>query len=173
MAAKPQAYARAIFEAAVEENLEALRRISAELRRNGLASRLDDPAMAFEAKKERLDGLLPEDADPQVRNLLYTLASNNDLSLLDEILDDYERLLAAGAVEISTATVTSAVELSPERREEIESAVRARFGQEIQVRFVLDEEILGGLVIRVGDQVLDGSVRGRLESLREQLKRAG
>lgn len=169
---KPQAYARAIYEAALEESLSVLRALSKTLQEDGLATRLDRPGMSFEEKKKALDELLPEDVDHQVRNFVYTLASRNDLSLMDDVLDDYQRLLRAGAIQVRLATVTSAIGLSEQDRQEITRRVQARFGQDVDVRFEVDPEILGGLVVRVDDQVLDGSVQGRLGALRQRLNQA-
>lgn len=169
-APKPRTYARAIYEAALQENLSTLREMDRALQRDGLAARLDGPTVPFEEKQKALDAVLPKDADPQVRNLLYTLASRNDLSLLNDVLDDYEGLLRAGVIEIPLALVKSAVALSEEQRQDIERRVRERFGQDLDVRFEVDPSIVGGLVVRVGDRILDGSVQGKLAALRQRLK---
>lgn len=170
---KPRAYARALYEAALESNLDLLREVARKLSREGLPTRLDDAALSFQEKQAEIDPVLGADVDPRVRNLVYTLAADNDLSLLDEVLDDYEELLRGGVLPVQLATVTSAVELSGAQREEVQARLRGRFGEELEVRFQVDPEILAGLVVRVGDQVLDGSIRGRLESLRAQLRTAG
>lgn len=73
---------------------------------------------------------------------------------------------------IARALVTSAVELDPERRAELERQLALQTGKQVTVETQVDPSILGGLVVRIGDRLVDGSTRARLRTLRTQLERA-
>lgn len=167
--ASPRAYARAVYETAVSEWLEDLRKIKKRLERRKLVTALDDPAKSFDEKKALLEEVIGSDIDRRARNFLYTLASNNDVNLLDGIIDDYERLLQRGALELPLAQVTSAVPLTDTERDAIESRLQQRFGEEVEVSYQLDPSIIGGLIVQIGDRYIDGSVVAKLEKMRRHL----
>lgn len=169
MEASPRAYARAVYETAVGEWLEDLRKIKARLERRDFVAALDDPAKSFDEKKTLLEDVLGADIDRRARNFIYTLASNNDVKLLDDIIADYERLLRRGALELPLAQVTSAIPLTNSEQEAIEHRLRRRFGEEVEVNYQVDPSILGGVIIRIGDKYIDGSIATKLEAMRERL----
>ncbi len=169
MEASPQAYARAVYETAVGEWLEDLHRIKDRLERRNLITALDDPVKSFDDKKALLDDVLGSDIDHQARNFIYTLASNNDVKLLDEIITDYERLLRKGALELPLAQVTTAVPLTDAEREAIEARLRRKFGEEVEVNYQVEPSIIGGVIVRIGDKYIDGSIATKLETMRERL----
>ncbi len=166
-----RAYARAVYETAVGDWLTDLRKIKDRLEARRLITELDDPTMPFEEKKRRLDEVLDADLDRRARNFVYTLASNNDLHLLNEIIEDYARLLRRGAEELPLAQVTTAIELTDAEKRTIEERLRRRFGEELDIAYTVDPSIIGGVIVRVGDKYIDGSVAARLESMRERLVR--
>ena len=98
---------------------------------------------------------------------LDTLQSNGDMELLPRVVAILRRKTTA-----QRATVTSAVELDAETRQRVEGSVRGRYGPEVQVRYEIDPELIGGLKIQVGDEVIDGSVAARLGELDGTLRRA-
>lgn len=169
MDASPRAYARAVYETAVGEWLEDLRKIKEHLDRRDLVVALDDPMKPFDEKKALLEGALGPDIDRRARNFVYTLVSNSDVNLLDEVIGDYERLLRQGVLELPLAQVTSAVPLLDGEREAIEQSLRRRFGEEAEVSYRVDPAIIGGLTIRVGDRFIDGSIATKLGAMRERL----
>lgn len=171
MDASPRAYARAVYETAVGDWLEDLRRIQQQLESGDLVTALDDPVTAFEDKKALLDDVLGSDVDRRARNFVYTLASNSDVNILADIISDYERLLRQGALELPLARVTSAVPLTDTEREAIEQRLHRRFGEEIEVSYQVKPSIIGGVTLRVGDKYIDGSVATKLEAMRERLVR--
>lgn len=73
---------------------------------------------------------------------------------------------------IARVLVTSAVELDAERQAQLESRLAAQTGRQVSVETRVDPSILGGLIVRIGDRLVDGSTRARLRSLRTQLERA-
>lgn len=169
MEASPRAYARAVYETAVSEWLEDLRKVRQRVEQRDLVTELDDPAKPFEEKKALLQDVLAEDIDRRARNFIYTLADNNDVSMLDDIIEDYERLLQEGVLELPLAQVTSAVPLTDEEQDAIEGRLRRQFGEEAEVDYQVDPSILGGVIVRVGDRYIDGSVATKLERMRERI----
>lgn len=100
-------------------------------------------------------------ATPQQLNFIRVLIENQRLSLLPEIVAIYEALKAESE-KIVNVVVDSAFELSTAQQEKIVSSLKARMGREIKLVCNINKELLGGLVIRAGDRVIDGSARTRL-----------
>ena len=88
--------------------------------------------------------------------------------MLGRVSDEFTRQLNRHRG-IVVATVTSASPLTPDEMHEIRSRVEAMAGSQVDLRTEVDPAIIGGLTIQVGDRLLDASIRGRLERLREQL----
>lgn len=171
--AAPRRYAEALFQLAqAQDTLDAwgddLRLAAALLGDERVRSIVDNPAIPFEKRRPVLDALLATRASRAVRNLAAVLAQRNRVELLPQIAREYQHLLNRhrGVVE---AVVTTAAPLTADEtqavRERIEQMTRAG----VDLRTEVDEALIGGLTIRVGDRLLDASVRGRLERLREQL----
>jgi len=68
------------------------------------------------------------------------------------------------------ATVRSAVDLTVEQRDRLAAAINTRTGREVEVKVVIDPSVLGGVVTEIGDDIIDGSVRRRLNQLRESFR---
>ncbi len=79
-------------------------------------------------------------------------------------------VLEGSAISGASAEVTSALPLTPEEQEKVKNDILAKIGEQATVTFRVDPSILGGLIIRVGDKVLDGSVSGQLEELRQEIQ---
>lgn len=84
------------------------------------------------------------------------------------VLDEYKRLLRL-EVEKRTATIESAAELAPDVANELVGNLKRKYGPDLTTRFVVNPELLGGMRIRVGNDVWDSSVRNRLQRLQQQL----
>lgn len=171
MDATPRAYARAVYETAVGEWLEDLRRLAQQIERHDLVVKLDDPAKPFAEKKALLDDVLGSEVDRRARNFVYTLASHSDVNMLHEILSDYERLLRQGALDLPLAQVTTAVPLTDSERQAIEQRLHRRFGEDVEVSYRVDPSIIGGVTVQIGDKYIDGSVATKLGAMRERLVR--
>jgi F-type H+-transporting ATPase subunit delta len=104
----------------------------------------------------------------QLINLVALLLERRGVAILPSISDEYDRLLdeARGIVR---AVVTSATELTDEEASAVRERLEAMTGSRIELRRRVDPDLLGGLTVRVGDRLVDASVRGRLERLRAQL----
>jgi F-type H+-transporting ATPase subunit delta len=110
-----------------------------------------------------------ESVDPLVKNLVSLLVSRGAVNLIHDVLTAYNRLVDVhrGRQQVE---VTSAVPLSGQELERITRFASNLINKEVVVSTQVDESILGGLVIQIGDQLLDGSTRSRLEELRKQIR---
>ncbi|MGB8644514.1 MAG: F0F1 ATP synthase subunit delta [Anaerolineae bacterium] len=165
-------YAQAIFEKAVERWQKPLRAVNAALQAQpDTLLQLDNPAENYERKKDQANRLLPRDADAEVRNFIYLLTSKNELHLLPEIAAAFDRFATRGPNR-ELARVTSAIEIQPDERAKLESKLRAQFGSDLDFEYRVDRDLLGGVVVRVGDRIFDGSVSGKLAAMRQKLETA-
>lgn len=101
-------------------------------------------------------------------NFLKLLLEYGRVSVLPQISDHFEALKAAVENTVDV-TVTSATALSSAQEQEIASALKSRFGREVNLSTEVDENLIGGAVVRAGDVVIDGSLRSRLEGLANAL----
>ncbi len=164
-------YAAAIFELARGEGV--MERIEGELFRlaralegsDQLREALGDHRLPMERKQGVIDDLLGGRAHRLTTafvSFAVGLGRGGDLAAIADELT----LRSAQARDRAVAEVRSAVPLDEATIERLAKALAARIGNQVEVRVVVDESILGGLVARVGDTVIDGSVRNRLEQLR-------
>ncbi len=133
---------------------------------------LDSPAVPAEQKAFSLAEVCGDEVDQRVRNLLLVLARNGRLPLLGEISRCFDELKAAEEHNLDVE-VLSTLPLTESQTERLREALQTRFGKK-DVRLVsdVDPNLLGGAIVRAGDTVIDGSVRGRLDKLSESLARA-
>ncbi|RMG44106.1 MAG: F0F1 ATP synthase subunit delta [Candidatus Dadabacteria bacterium] len=170
-------YARALFDAAREE--EKLQQLgdglqvlcdawkdSAELRLV-----MGDPRVSEEDKKAVLAALLERVGKDEelLNNFVSVLIHNRRLYAVTEIYEIYNRLFEQYK-KLLSLEVTSAFELDPTEKESIENRLSEQFGALTRISWKVDREILGGLQIKCGDRLVDGSVRGSLEQLKRQLE---
>jgi len=169
-AAQGQSYAQAFYEAAMERWLAALQAISTRLTEDrGLLERLQATDLDFSERQPLLDEVFPAEADPPVRNLVYTLMQRGDLVLLGEITESLlQRMRRAEAVP-AAVEVTSAVALTDEQRSTLVSKLEAQYGSGLDVHYRVDPAILGGLIVRVADKLIDGSLATRMAAMRQML----
>ena len=105
-----------------------------------------------------------------VRNLMRLLQENRRMGALGEISDRFEHLWREDSRRVE-AVLVSAAPLDVEQQEEIARALKARLGREVDFRFELDENLIGGVRVQVGDKVLDGTARAGLSGLASTLSR--
>lgn len=164
-------YARAVFEKAVEKYTRDLHALHSAVAKSSLLTRLDNPGESFDTKKALLNGLVPAQADPEVRNLAFLLASKNQMHLLSDVVDAFDRLVTRGGAG-RVAQVTTTVELTGEEKAKLETKVREQYGADLAFDYRLDPAIVGGVVVRIGDVVIDGSVAGKLAAMKQKLETA-
>ena len=111
-----------------------------------------------------MDGFLDSKAKAQQRNFVRVLVDNQRLLILPEITAHFEALRAEAEKTVNVV-VESAFELSAAQQQKIISSLKARMGREINLACKVKKELLGGVVIRAGDKVIDGSARTRLTEM--------
>jgi F-type H+-transporting ATPase subunit delta len=175
-------YAQAVFEVATDAGdlaswSEALEAAGALLADGRVAKFLGRPSLTDEQRLEFLRGLfasvgksgaLLAGSDDKGSNFLKLLLEYGRVNVLPEIAEHFDAL-KADAENTVDVVVTSATELSDDQRKAIATALKARLGREIRLETEIDENLIGGAVIRAGDVVIDGSLRSRLESLSNAL----
>jgi F-type H+-transporting ATPase subunit delta len=167
-------YAAAILEfARAEDQLE---RVGDELFRiarafeasNPLREALTDPRIPVERKKGVVDDLLGAKTSPLTVNLVGFVVSAGRAADLPAIADRVAAR-AAAARDRAVAEVRTAVELDPATVTRLTAALNRATGKEVDVKVVVDPSVIGGVVARIGDLVIDGTVSHRLQQLRETL----
>lgn len=111
------------------------------------------------------------DADPELVNFLELLAEKHRMPALFRIRSRFDELWDIENERLEV-TVTSAIDLDPSVVESIGAEIEKKTGKTIQLTSKVDDTIIGGLVLRVGNRVLDASVRNRLDKLRREVSQA-
>jgi F-type H+-transporting ATPase subunit delta len=168
-----QVYARSLFEVAKEHDV--LDRVHDELREFAEALESDRTLQVFLfspyfSSEEKRDGVrkIVSDADERMVNFLSLLAERHRMPALFRIRREFDALWA-DEHKLLPVTVTSAVELDEGFAEEIGKRIQDQTGRRVELSSNVDPDVLGGLMVRVGNMVLDGTVRNRLERLRKQV----
>jgi F-type H+-transporting ATPase subunit delta len=117
----------------------------------------------------RIDAALPSSTLPQVRNFLLSLAKEGLLDQAEEIIDAFASLASGASAQALDANVISAISLSEAQQASVHADLRERYG-EVTVSFEVDPSLIGGLIIRIGDQVLDNSLRTRLSAIQRNMR---
>ncbi|MFB3915248.1 MAG: ATP synthase F1 subunit delta [Terriglobales bacterium] len=129
----------------------------------------ESPAVPQEQKLKLLDALVARAGlVSPVRNFLAVLIDHGRMAMLAEIATQFEAELNQ-RLGIAEAEVTSARELSREERAALEEQLARVTGMKVRASYVLDRNLLGGAVVRVGSTIYDGSLRGQLRRMKEQL----
>lgn len=163
-------YAEAFYAAAFERLLAALQAAAGALADDRrLIERAQSNQEEFSARQPLLDSLLPVDVDLPVRNLVYTLAQRGDLSLLPDIAVALQARMTRTAEAVTRVEIVSAVPLTDGERTSLADTLTAQHGSGLQFDYRIDPAILGGLVIRVGDKLIDGSVASKLAAMKQAL----
>ena len=126
------------------------------------------PRIAKRQLESLMDGLLGSQAKAPLRNFIRVLIDNQRLLVLPEIAATFE-ILRAEAEKTVNVVVDSAFEMSVAQQEKIVRSLKARLGREIKLTCKVNKELLGGVVIRAGDKVIDGSARTRLGEMANAL----
>lgn len=134
-----------------------------------LQSVFGNPAIGQENKVKVLDGLIAK-AKPSktTANFLKVLLQNGRLAELDDINERFSSVLEERSGVVS-AEITSARELPADERSEFETNLERLTGKSININFKVNKDLIGGVITRIGSTVYDGSVKTKLENLKEQL----
>lgn len=130
---------------------------------------LSNPAVERTSKHGVIEKLAARiGASRIVRNFLFVMVDNQRTHLLPEILRTFEDTIRQRQG-MAEAEVTSAAELTPPQKTQIQQTLERLTGRKIQANYSLDAALLGGAVVRIGDTIYDGSVRNRLNQMRTRL----
>src|SRR3954469_20648204 len=174
MADRTDGYARGIFDIAQAEG--SLDKVENELFQfsqlfqdnEQLREKLTDQSLPVEKRQAIVEDLLDQKATPLTVNLISFIVGAGRARELPDIAD---RLVqrAAAARQREVAEVRSAIMLDQEQQRRLTEALEKATGKKIELKVIQDPSVLGGVVARVGDTVIDGTVRRRLDQLRETL----
>ena len=177
MAGKPSTagrrYAEAVFELATRDDAidayaEGLETATAMLGQEHVLDVLRNPARPLRQRLEVVDSLLAERVPEPILKLVGLLVERGRIDQLTNVAAEYRRMLnrQRGVVD---AVAKTAMPLTDGETEALKKKVAQITGRTVDLRVEVDESLIGGITVRVGDTLYDASVRGRLERLRERL----
>lgn len=169
-----KAYAHALYQVAqaeervdrVEDELFQIRKLIE--KQHELQDFLRDHNISSEAKKKALSEILGKDISQLTLNHLEFVVDQERASLIPQIAQAFSDLILTTRNQIM-AEVTTAIPLTPELAEKLRNKLSKATGQEVIVKNLVDESILGGAIVRLGDKVINGSIKHNLEELHENL----
>ncbi len=161
-------YAKAAFDFAVEAKavdswLEMLA-FAAEVSRNETMADFLTGSMSVEEVQNLFINVCGDQLDEKGQNLIKVMAENGRLPALSQVVEQFAELKAEFDNEISV-DVTSAVKLKVAQVKSISAALEKRLARKVKLNCIVDTNVVSGLVIKAGDMVIDGSVRGKLNRL--------
>ena len=160
-------YARAIFEHS-EGWLEELNRVVNVIDQPNVTKLIDSPKLAYKEKAEIFIGLFQGEIQKKTTNFLRVLGAAKRLSLLPDILQEYQQLLAKKNKQ-KNVLITSAFKLNQSQEEEITEHLKKRYGENLTTKVEIDKNLIGGITIKSGDEVIDLSTKGKLLKLKKQI----
>jgi len=162
-------YARAVYQQATETSTvdswsQALALMTAVASDAEMTALLDNPQTGNEQKAELMLKVVGDKLNAEQQNLVKLMAENGRLKALPEVAEQFEiyRAEAEGKID---AEVVSAFPLTSEQEESIVNTLKAKLGREVTINTSIDESLIGGVVIKAGDTIIDGSMKSQLESL--------
>ena len=129
---------------------------------------LDDPKPTPEAKEQTLHKLLDGRVDPMAANLAILLVRHEHVGMADALERELQRMVN-DARNVAVAEITTTVELTPQDSDVVKQRLETLAAKTIQLETRVDKDILGGFVARVGDTLIDASLKTRLANLRQEL----
>ena len=166
-------YAKALFASAVESNnldemADELRTMATASQTDGVKNTIENPALSRKEVVDILMNLFEESSSDTSKKLIEILAENKRLNLLEPIYSIYQNLLEKHK-EQNSIQVFVAVEPGDEAKDSIEKKLRSTYGKDANIYFSKDPKMMGGLSIKIGDETLDLSIRGKVNKLVNQL----
>lgn len=129
---------------------------------------LHHPAVPPNEKKDMIVKLFKERTNDLTLRLLELLCDRRRIDLLPQIEQEYQKILC-DKQNILAGTLVSAEKMNPADVENIKNKLNSKYGKSIELQEVVDKSLLGGFVLRLGDEVIDGSLKGRLHSIKKSL----
>jgi F-type H+-transporting ATPase subunit delta len=169
---RARVYAQALLQNVTDSLVNQLGAVRQGLRSNPqVMHMLGDPTVEFRDKARRVTELLPAGASQDVQKFVQYLLSENALDDLDQVIAELAHM-ARGGPRATEAVVTSALPLTEQEQADLRQKLARETGGDLDLTFVVDPELIGGLVVRVGDRVVDASIATRLRQLRESILKA-
>ncbi|MCG8708563.1 F0F1 ATP synthase subunit delta [Brenneria sp. 4F2] len=166
-------YAKAAFDFAVEnqavERWQSMLAFMAEVASNEEISELLSGAIAPTKLANTFVAVCGDQLDEAGQNLIKVMAENGRLPVLPEVLEQFIQLRAAQDSTVDV-DVVSANALSEQQLSKIAAAMEQRLSRKVKLNCKIDKSVMAGVIIRAGDMVIDGSIRGRLERLADVLQ---
>ena len=167
-------YAEAIFEIAEQDNsvdswIKDLALLSTSFQDNLIQALIDTPDISQREKAEKFVSIFEGEVSAKTINFLKTLGQANRLKILDNIILNFLELVAKKRNQ-KNVVVSSAFELESDQLEKIKLAMQKRLGADIIITSAVDKTLIGGMKISYEDQVIDLSLKNKLESLKTQLR---
>ena len=166
-------YAKAAFEFALEKNnlsswSDMLGFLSLVVNDPAMAKLLDSPTLTRDKAAEAVLSVTEDKLDENAINFVKLLASNGRLELLPEVLSLYENHKAdyEKTVEVE---LQSAIELTDAQISDLNSTLETKLGRKVNINCHIDPTLMGGMIVRAGDLVIDASIRGKLNDLADSL----
>ena len=149
-----------------------LRRIASLVKDATLFALLENPEVSFDNKAKVLSERLG-DMNPQALKLVSELVAKSRLAAIDDIADEYQRLVDnyRGIEGAEVAEVTTAIPLDDEEKLRLAQRITSLVGKPVVLKPKVDSSLIGGIIIRVGDKLIDGSIRSKLEALKREMSR--
>ena len=172
-AASARRYAQAVFELALENRelekwFDDLTLLSDSVSNQEFLDFLSQPRVTNEEKIRVVRDALGDSVGPLALNLMSLLATKNIVHILPGITDQYQELLDAQQG-IERAEAVTAIPLDDDEQRRVTEMLSAMSGRDVRLTTRVDAEILGGMIIRIDDRVMDGSTRSRLQAMRREL----
>jgi len=172
-------YAQAVFRMAVEQQelnvwQSDLRKVASIIRDEAFFSFLENREVSFDEKSKALSERLGE-IHPMAMKLVSMLVARGRLGMIEDISDDYQQMLDnyRGVEGAQVAEVTTAIPLDEDDKLKLAQRITDMVGKPVVLRAKVDPGVVGGIVIRIGDKLIDGSIRSKLASLRRELGGVG
>lgn len=170
-------YAEALFEVAVETNQldefkEELSSVSNVLESEAqLKTIFEHPKLSKDEKKDILNSLFKGKVKDEIINLLYVIVDKGRERYIKDIKKEYITLANEKQGIVEGRAIT-AIELEENKLKELEEKLSKRFNKTIKLTNEIDKDILGGVLVKIGDKVIDSSVKGQIEKITKELNGA-
>jgi len=166
-------YAKAAFEYAVEAKdlqgwSDSLALAAAVAQQSAMEKLLSSPSATAAVQAEVLQDICGDQLATACQNFVSILSENRRLQLLPQISQQFE-IMKANLEKAVDVNVVAAADLDAAQQKALSDALSAKLERKVNLQVSLDKSLLGGAVIRAGDTVIDGSIRGRLTKLAETL----
>ena len=160
-------YAQALFEHS-EGWLEDLEKLTAVVREPIVSNLIDSPHLSYQDKVKQILTLLEGEVESKSINFLKVLGGSRRLSLLPEIQKEYKALIEKREGK-KTIALIAPFKLLAEQQEKLTPVLKKRFGENLIIETEVDKSLIGGFLAKSGDDVIDASIKGKLEKLKIQI----